>query len=79
MMVIGVAALYGAAVLALGVSNLFALSILVITMVGKMAAMVDALQWGLLQANVPDALRGRALGGWTLAVGFGWIGHGDCE
>jgi len=40
-----------------------------------MAAMFDALQWGLLQANVPDALRGRALGGWTLAVGFGWIGH----
>ena len=24
---------------------------------------------------MPDALRGRALGGWTFAVGFGWIGH----
>jgi MFS family permease len=75
MMVIGVAALYGAGVLALGLSNLFVLAIVVITMVGMMAAMFDALQWGLLQANVPDALRGRALGGWTLAVGFGWIGH----
>ncbi len=75
LMVIGVAALYGAGVLVLGVSSLFALSIMVIAMVGMMAALFDALQWGLLQANVPDGMRGRALGGWTLAIGFGWIGH----
>ena len=75
LMLIGVAALYGAGVVALGVSSLFALSIIVITVVGMMAAIFDALQWGLLQANVPDAMRGRALGGWMLAVGFGWIGH----
>ena len=75
LMVIGVAALYGAGVLALGVSNLFALSVMVIAMVGMMAGIFDALQWGLLQANVPEAMRGRALGGWMLAIGFGWIGH----
>ena len=69
LMVIGVAALYGAGVLVLGVSSLFALSIIVITTVGMMAALFDALQWGLLQANVPDAMRGRALGAglWPLA------------
>ncbi len=75
LLLIGVAAVYGAGVLALGVSELFALSMVVITMVGVTAAMFDALQWGLLQANVPDAMRGRALGGWIFAVSFGWIGH----
>ncbi len=77
LMVIGVAALYGGSILALGLSDLFMLSIVVITIVGMMAAMFDALQWGLLQANVPDAMRGRVLGGWMLAVAFGWIGHGE--
>ena len=75
LVLIGVAALYGAGVLTLGLSSLFALSIVVITVVGMMAALFDGLQWGLLQENVPDALRGRAMGGWVLAVGFGWIGH----
>jgi MFS family permease len=77
LMVIGVAIIYGAAVLSLGLSNLFALSIVIITLVGMMAAVFDALQWGLLQANVPDAMRGRVLGGWMLAISFGWIGHGE--
>ena len=75
LIVIVVAAVYGASVLALGMSDLFALSLIVITVVGMMAALFDGLQWGLLQANVPDAMRGRALGGWIFAVGFGWIGH----
>ena len=77
LMVIGVAVLYGASILALGLSDVFVLSIVLITIVGMMAAMFDALQWGLLQANVPDAMRGRVLGGWMLAVAFGWIGHGE--
>ena len=40
-----------------------------------MAAAFDALQWTLLQLNVPDRMRGRAVGGWVFAIGFGWIGH----
>lgn len=75
LVLIGVAALYGAGVFTLGLSSLFALSIVVITVIGMAAALFDGLQWGLLQENVPDALRGRAMGGWVLAVGFGWIGH----
>jgi MFS family permease len=75
LMLIGVAALYGAGILAVGMSSLFAVSIILITVVGMMAALFDALQWGLLQANVPDPMRGRALGGWMFAIGFGWIGH----
>jgi hypothetical protein len=24
---------------------------------------------------VPDEMRGRAVGAWVFAIGFGWIGH----
>ena len=75
LLVIAVAALYGASLLMLGLSSLFVLSLTVIVVVGIMAAMFDGLQWDLVQAHVPDAMRGRAVGGWTLAVSFGWIGH----
>ena len=36
--------------------------------------MVDALEWIMLQNAVPETLRGRALGGWNFAIGWGWIG-----
>jgi sugar phosphate permease len=36
--------------------------------------MVDALEWIMLQASVDDRLRGRVLGAWNVAIGFGWIG-----
>jgi MFS family permease len=75
LLMIGVAALYGLSVLSLGASSIVMLSIFVITIVGMSAALFDALQWGLLQANVPDAMRGRAMGGWVFAIGFGVIGH----
>ena len=70
-----IAGLYGLSVLSLGASNIVWLSFAAITCVGLTAAIFDALQWGLLQENVPDEMRGRAVGGWVFAVGFGWIGH----
>ena len=70
-----VAGIYGIGVFLLGVSDVVWVSFIVITAVGVSAALFDAMQWGLLQENVPDAMRGRAVGGWTFAVGFGWIGH----
>ena len=39
-----------------------------------MAALFDGLQWVLLQASVPDDVRGRVIGAWMMAIGFGWIG-----
>ena len=32
-------------------------------------------RWTLLQAEVPDEMRGRAMGAWVFAIGFGWVGH----
>lgn len=74
-MLIVVAGIYGLGVLSLGASSEVWLSFAVITCVGLAAAIFDALQWGLLQENVPDEMRGRAVGGWVFAVGFGWIGQ----
>lgn len=75
LLILAVALLYGVAILGLGASSLFAVSLVVLVMVGVMAATFDTLQWTLLQAGVPDSMRGRALGGWVLAIGFGWVGH----
>ncbi|MBM3140670.1 MAG: MFS transporter [Chloroflexi bacterium] len=65
---------FGAALIAFGQSERFVLSLLLVAAVGAMAAMFDALQWVLLQASVPDEMRGRVIGGWMSAIGFGWLG-----
>lgn len=74
-LLIGITAGYGAFLLAFASSGAFPLSLVLITGVGAMAAAFDAMQWVLLQQHVPDEMRGRAIGGWVFAIGFGWIGH----
>lgn len=69
-----VVAAFGGAMLGIGLSHWFALSLVLAAAIGCCAAMFDALQWILLQAGVDDALRGRALGAWNVAIGFGWLG-----
>lgn len=69
-----VVAVFGVLMGAIGVSTWFAVSLVVAAGIGCCAAMFDALQWILLQAGVDDSLRGRALGAWNVAIGFGWLG-----
>ncbi|MGE3962257.1 MAG: MFS transporter [Dehalococcoidia bacterium] len=69
-----VIAAFGVAMLAIGLSHWFVVSLLLAAAIGCCAAMFDALQWILLQAGVEDSLRGRALGAWNVAIGFGWLG-----
>ena len=40
-----------------------------------MAAAFDATQHILLQLNVAEQQRGRAMGIWQLSIGFGPVGH----
>lgn len=65
---------FGAGLVALAASEHFAPSFAIILVVGAMAAMFDGLQWALLQASVPDDVRGRVIGVWMMAIGFGWLG-----
>ena len=73
-MLLGAVSLFGLLLVGLAVSRSFLLSALVVGGIGAMAAMIDALEWMLLQASVDKRLRGRVLGAWNLAIGWGWIG-----
>ncbi len=66
---------YGTFLVLFASSSLFPLSMVLILGVGMSAGAFDAMQWTLLQANVPENMRGRAIGGWVFAIGFGWVGH----
>lgn len=74
-LLLGIAVGYGLGLLGLSISPTFPVAVAMVTMVGAMAAMFDAMEWTLLQANVPDNMRGRVIGGWVFAIGFGWLGH----
>ena len=65
---------FGLLLIPLGVSEIFLVSLLVVAGVSVVAAMVDTLEWVLLQAGVPSELRGRALGAWSAVAGVGWVG-----
>lgn len=73
-LLLGVTLCFGVLLIALAPSERFALSLAILVGVGAMAAMFDALQWVLLQASVPDEMRGRVVGAWMSAIGFGWMG-----
>ena len=66
---------YGLGLLGVALSPSLGVAIVLVTLVGAMAAGFDAMQWTLLQATVPDDMRGRVIGGWIFAIGFGWVGH----
>ncbi len=74
LMLVGVFVAFGLLVVALGNSTIFWLSVAVTVGSGASAATVDALQWIMLQLNVRAEERGRVLGGWHFAIGWGWIG-----
>lgn len=69
-----VTTVFAVGLLALAASDNFMLSLGLMVVIGSMAAMFDALQWALLQASVPDEVRGRVIGLWMMAIGFGWLG-----
>lgn len=75
LLLLGVAALYGLFIATFSASGSYAIALVLIMGVGAAAAATDAMYWTLLQLNVPDAMRGRAVGAWVFAIGFGWIGH----
>lgn len=75
LLLILIAVSYGVFVATFSASGSYALALILIVGVGASAAAFDAMQWTLLQLNVPDEMRGRAIGAWVFVIGFGWIGH----
>jgi MFS family permease len=65
---------YGVFVGIFGASGIFALSLAMLLGFGLAAGLFDMTLVVLLQANVPQEMRGRVMGAWTLALGFGPVG-----
>lgn len=66
--------LFGIFLLAFSFSTWLGLSLVLLVGVGVASCAFDTLQQTLLQANVPEEMRGRAIGAWVLAIGTGPLG-----
>lgn len=67
--------LFGVSLLLFAQSSIYSFSVMIICLTGGVAAAFDAMQHILLQLNVTEQQRGRAMGIWQLSIGFGPIGH----
>ncbi len=74
-LLLGITIGYGLGLIGVASSPNIVAALMLLAMVGAAASMFDAMQWTLLQGNVPDGLRGRVIAGWVFAIGFGWVGH----
>ena len=66
---------FGLGQMAFSVSANMVFSLFVLAFVNACAATVDTLHKTLMQSNVPDEQRGRAMGSWVLSIGVAPIGH----
>ena len=66
--------LFGVFLLAFSSSGWFVLSLVLLVGVGMMSVTFDTMEHTLLQKNVPEEMRGRAVGAWVLSIGMGPVG-----
>jgi MFS family permease len=72
---LGVIVLFGFGLLGVSVSHHFGLAMAALFLVSGMATASDILTQSMLQLSVPNALRGRAMGAWSLAIGISPVGQ----
>ena len=73
-LLLGMFLMFGVGLILYANSPVYALSLIFIGIVGVSAAGHDAMSQILLQLNVDEEKRGRAMGIWQLGIGFGVIG-----
>ena len=66
---------FGAGLMTMFVARNVYLFLLVLTLVNASASAVDTLYKTLMQSNVSNEQRGRAMGSWVLSIGMAPIGH----
>lgn len=66
---------FGASLMLLAASGQFMLALAALVVVAVLAAASDILTQSMIQLSVPNALRGRAMGTWVLAIGSAPLGH----
>jgi len=72
--ILGLFFTFGVSLILFANSSAYPLSLFFIGIVGITAAGHDAMQHILLQLNVTEDQRGRAMGIWQLSIGFGLLG-----
>ena len=72
---LGVIFSFGASLMLLSADSPLLATLAVVALVAGAAAASDILTQSMMQLAVPNALRGRAMGVWVLAIGFGPLGH----
>ena len=75
LLLLGVLAVFGFAVMSVGWAQTFILVVLAVVVINMMSAATDVLIQTLMQLSVPNHLRGRAMGSWALAVGTAPLGQ----
>ena len=66
---------FGVSLMALVISTNLMHYVAMLTLATGCAMAVDTLYMTLMQENVPDEQRGRAMGAWTLSIGVAPVGH----
>ncbi len=66
---------FGVGLMAFSVSSALVFFIVVLAAVNACAMSVDTLYKTLMQTNVPNEQRGRAMGSWVLSIGVAPVGH----
>jgi len=74
-LILGIFLSFGVFLVLFAQSPWYLVSLVFVGVVGAMAAGFDAMQHIMLQLNVAEEQRGRAMGIWQLSIGFGPIGH----
>ena len=69
-----VIALFGGSLALLGFASSFVLALIALTILSGMMSLADILSQSLMQLAVSNEFRGRAMGSWVLATGFGPLG-----
>ena len=72
--ILGIFLAFGVALILFANSTIYPASLVILGVVGVTAAGHDAMQHILLQLNVSEDQRGRAMGIWQLSIGFGVLG-----
>ena len=70
-----IAAAFGLGLMAFSVSSNLLFFLAVLAVVNACAMSVDTLYKTLMQENVPEEQRGRAMGSWVLSIGTAPVGH----
>ena len=72
---LGVIFTFGAGLMLLSADSPLMATLIAIVIVAAAATASDILTQSMMQLAVPNALRGRAMGVWVLAIGFAPLGH----